>query len=374
MDTPRRIRALTSRFRIRRSKALRDLCYTIYHQGTIYSASVEAVPFLLEIVAASDVPDRTQTLQILRELSTGCSFHEAHASGFFHREESKPPEWQEKVREEKAWVTAIHERLSAAVPLIAAVLQKGNASERLAAVSLLAMLQDNAGAVDALGVAALDADPAISASALSAIGARNETSVRLCEQCFERGANELVRTVAAIQILYYSNDNPHGNLVEYLLNHLRCPQPKVRKAYEALPDAEQFLGDLGKAFACAPGSSAEEAFPLLFEEVKRSPYKLNPSENFGILILAVALNPPPNRDWTTITLTPQQRAAIRMVADRAWQIDNGVPSTTLNIVEVIEKVGLPGKREALFALLAGTPEGAQTPKEEAMWSSWLRVF
>jgi len=31
---------------------------------------------------------------------------------------------------------------------------------------------------------------------------------------------------------------------------------------------------------------------------------------------------------------------------------------------LLENVGLPGKREEIFALLAGTPEGVQTPREE----------
>jgi hypothetical protein len=39
---------------------------------------------------------------------------------------------------------------------------------------------------------------------------------------------------------------------------------------------------------------------------------------------------------------------------------------------LIESVGLPGKREEIFALLAGTPEGVQTPWEERKWSSRKR--
>jgi len=147
-----------------------------------------------------------------------------------------------------------------------------------------------------------------------------------------------------------------------------------------LPDVGTFLGDLGKALASGPRAPAEEAFPLLYEEVKRSPYPLNDSETFGLLILAVTLNPPPGREWSGVTLTRQQRLAIRLVADRAWRIDDGVPTVTGNIVDLLERVGLPGKREQLFALLAGTPEGAQTPEEEAKWSPqskrrpWWKFF
>jgi hypothetical protein len=39
------------------------------------------------------------------------------------------------------------------------------------------------------------------------------------------------------------------------------------------------------------------------------------------------------------------------------------------VLFLLESVGLPGKREEIFALLAGTPEGVETPREERKWSS-----
>ena len=379
VKTPGRIRNLASADKAKRDKALDDLSYTIYHQGSIYAASVAAVPFLLEIVASPEVTDRTPTLQILQALSTGHSYHEVHARVIFLREEAKKPGWQAKVREEKGWVAAIHNQLSAAVPLIARVLESGNLSERVAAVSLLATLQDNPAAVSALASATSDPSAELSAAAISAIGARRGTQVELLEQCFARAANELVRTVAAIQILYHRAHDAPPAAVDYLLNHLRAPQPDVRKAYEALPDVGAFLGDVGKALACGPRAGAETAFPLLYDQVQRSPYWLNDSETFGVLLVAVMMNPPPNWDWTKATLTQQQRLAIRMVTDRAWRIENGCPTTYGNLVDLLEKVGLPGKRQEIFTMLAGTPEGTQTPAEEAKWSTrpkrpWWRFW
>src|SRR4051794_28899586 len=108
--TPRRIRALASSDKAKREKALDRLSYTIYHQGTIYSASVAAVPFLLEIVGSPEVPDRTAALQILQLLSTGTSYHEVHGGLFLNREQANTSEWQEHIREEKSWVEQIHQR------------------------------------------------------------------------------------------------------------------------------------------------------------------------------------------------------------------------------------------------------------------------
>ena len=66
--TPRRIRDLASSRSGTRDRACRDLGATIYHQGTIYAASVSAVPFLLEIVASAEVADRAPTLEVTSPL------------------------------------------------------------------------------------------------------------------------------------------------------------------------------------------------------------------------------------------------------------------------------------------------------------------
>jgi hypothetical protein len=377
---PGRIRMLASPKKSKRERALEDLSYTIYHQGTIYDSSVAAVPFLLEIVASAEVEDRTPALELLQALSTGCSYHEAHASLFFNREKSKTPEWEEKVREEKGWVGAIHEKLTAAVPLIVEVPAKGRETERMAAASLLATLWDHPKALESLVAATGDHNPWVSATAISAIGSRDDVPLNVLQQCFDKAKTDDVKTVAAMQILRHADRNSPPEPVEHLLKQLRSPNEEARKCYEKLPDVGAFLGDLGKALSRAPRPAAEEAFPLLYERVKQSPYSLNYSENYGVLVLAVMLNPPPERNWSGFTLTREQRMAIRLVADRAWRIERGTRSMCINLVDLLESVGLPKKREEVFALLAGTSEGYQTEREIAQWSNtskqawWRRVL
>ena len=380
--TPGLIRALTSDRKSKRDKALSELYSTIWHQGTIYAASVEAVPFLLEIVASKEVPDRTQALEILQAISTGTSYHETHASLIFYREKSKTPEWQAMVAKEKGWVAEIHRRISAGVPVITEVLRDGRPAERVAAASLLATLTDNATAQGALLAAAADPEPNVSAAAITAIGFRDDAPVEKLQTCFKRAQNELVRTVAAIQILYHAdgNSNPASQAADHLMSHLRAPQPELRKAYEALPDVGAFLGDVGKALAAAPRETAEAAFPLVYDQVKSSRYPLNESETFGLLLLAMMLKPPVDHKWIAAELTQPQRQTIRLVVDRAWRIERGVRTINGTIVDLFARIGLPGKREEIFELLAGTPEGGQSPKEEAKWSAkkrkpwWKRIL
>jgi hypothetical protein len=378
--TPGLIRALTSTWKWKREKALYDLYSNINHQGTIYAASVAAVPFLLEIVESNEVEDRSPALQLLQGISTGTSYHETHASLIFYREKSKTPEWQAMVAEEKGWAAEIHKRISAGVAAIVGVLRTGRTEERVAAGSLLATLSDNAAAQEALLAAAADPEPKVSAAAITAIGFQDDVAVGTLQQCFDRAQNELVRTVAAIQILGHADGKPPAAAVEQLMKHLRTPQPDLRKAYEALPDVGAFLGDVAKALAGAPRDAIEAAFPLVYEQVKGSPYPLNESENFGLLLLAAMLKPPVDHNWVASEMTQQQRQTIRLIADRAWRIERGVRTWNGNVVDLFGRIGLPAKREGIFELLAGTPEGVQTPQEEAKWSAkgrrrwWRRVF
>jgi hypothetical protein len=366
--TPGLIRALTSTSKSKRDKAASELYSTIYHQGTIYAASVEAVPFLLEIVASKDVPHRAPALEILQAISTGTSYHETHASLIFYREKSKTPEWQAMVAKERGWVAEIHRRIRSEVCVVSGVLRTGRMLERVAAASLLATLPDDAAAQEALLVAAADPEPNVSAAAITAIGSRDDAPLATLQSCFERAQNELVRTVAAIQILYHADGEPPPAAVEHLLSHLRAPQPELREVYEALPDVGAFLGDVGKALAAAPRETVEAAFPLVYDQVESSPYPLNESETFGLLMLATMLKPPVDHKWEAAELTQQQRQTLRLVADRAWRIERGVRTINGNIADLFVRVGLPGQREAVFELLAGTPEGAQTEKEKAQWS------
>jgi hypothetical protein len=316
---------------------------------------------------------------LLQALSVGTSYHEAHASSFFNREKSKTPEWEERVREEKAWVRAIHEQLLAAIPKVVEALRRGREKERIAAASLLATLQDNPAATEALAAACTDGHPGLAVVALTAIGRLPNPPAGVLERCFEEAPDDVVRTAAAIHILSHRERETPAAVVEHLLNHLRNPKEDVRKAYEELPDVGAFLGDVGDALARGPRKTAEEAFPMLYEQVKASPYDLNYSQNFGVLSLAVGMDPPSEGRWTPGRLTQPQRLAIRLVADRAWRVERGVPTTSCNIVDLLERVGLPGKRAEVFELLAGTPEGVQTPKEEANWSGkrkrpWWKFF
>jgi HEAT repeat protein len=76
-DVPKLIRALLSDHPGKREGALDALFSTIWHQGTVYSASPAAVPFLVELVDAEAQEDLPAILELLAHLATGTSPDEA---------------------------------------------------------------------------------------------------------------------------------------------------------------------------------------------------------------------------------------------------------------------------------------------------------
>lgn len=73
-DVPDLLRALASPEASVREGAWWDLYGTIYHQGSVYSATVQAVPFLIELLSYPEVEDKHQILLYLSHLGRTQSY------------------------------------------------------------------------------------------------------------------------------------------------------------------------------------------------------------------------------------------------------------------------------------------------------------
>lgn len=73
-DVPELIRALASPEASVREGAWWDLYGTIYHQGSVYSATVQVVPFLIELLSYPEVADKHQILLYLSHLGRTQSY------------------------------------------------------------------------------------------------------------------------------------------------------------------------------------------------------------------------------------------------------------------------------------------------------------
>lgn len=65
-DVPALIRASASTEESERSSALYELHGNLWHQGTIYEATPHAVPFLIDLATAQEIPGRSELLSYPR--------------------------------------------------------------------------------------------------------------------------------------------------------------------------------------------------------------------------------------------------------------------------------------------------------------------
>jgi hypothetical protein len=77
-DVPRLIRALYSRDREARQAALKELFACLLHQGTVYEASALAVPFLFELLASNDTPERNWIAFLVASIADGKGYLSVH--------------------------------------------------------------------------------------------------------------------------------------------------------------------------------------------------------------------------------------------------------------------------------------------------------
>jgi len=82
-DVPELLRALASSDEKRRTAAVKELFGNIWHQGTVYSATAAAVPFLYELLSGTDVTTRADIAGLLASIAAGNGYLEIHAVGQF---------------------------------------------------------------------------------------------------------------------------------------------------------------------------------------------------------------------------------------------------------------------------------------------------
>jgi hypothetical protein len=108
----------------------------IWHQGTVYPATAYAVPFLIDMAADPDTPDRVGVLALLAEIAKGSSYRDAHGNVLNEKD------FQEKLGRELEWVKACHEAVAKGFRVFVEI-TKENTDVRFSAAQVLAQLPEH---------------------------------------------------------------------------------------------------------------------------------------------------------------------------------------------------------------------------------------
>ncbi|MDC0674178.1 HEAT repeat domain-containing protein [Nannocystis radixulma] len=179
-DVPKLIRALVSDHPGKREGALDALFSTIWHQGTVYSASPAAVPFLVELLDADAQEDLPAILELLAHLATGT------------------PDEDEDAPSNAA--TAAREAVARGLPIYVRRLGHPEPAVRVAAAYLLGLFAVDEARAPLRAVVEDDSEPAVRAVAAFALAcvADPARADELRELLADRSEHPAVRLYAGL--------------------------------------------------------------------------------------------------------------------------------------------------------------------------------
>jgi hypothetical protein len=213
------------------SDALTHLSLSLCHQGTVYSASAFAAPFLIELLTNTSMQGKEGVLRLLAGMARGDAYHRQHLSHYsevrkqdpaFQRELAEQVEWAERTRE------AVRQGLSVYLDLLV----DADPHIRMEAAYLLAQLKAAAATILPLLYSRLkqEGDPQARASMLLSLGVLGEPTAAarsLLEPLLETQSQEahaLVRYSAAISLTWlFREETPEAAvrvLVELLTTNI----------------------------------------------------------------------------------------------------------------------------------------------------------
>ncbi|MFD1539732.1 HEAT repeat domain-containing protein [Nonomuraea guangzhouensis] len=384
-DVPDQIRALRSADPGIRDKALHSLYGNIFHQGTRFEASAYAVPFLLELVADPETPDRAAVLGLLTQLAIGygeqllpsgypLDDHRATAAGGDlllaagkefadddddddEDEDDEEDDWDEdpglfnylqtlEPEEEERlfayFALKAYDAVGAGLPVFRGLLADEDARLRTAAAYALAWYPEerSAGLPPLLG-AAVDEEPSVAATALVAIGLLGGTPA--AETAAALGAalddpRDVVRWGAAIAESRLRGPEAGDRAADELLGWTA----RDDASYEAIPFND---GDLRGYAALALRELGDARADALFAALLARLPVLSGTQALPVAVVALRIAyPEPLPTGTPFTaLDDRQRRLLRVLADSrgVWELGN--------FLEFATHYGLPRSQEDMAA-------------------------
>lgn len=343
-DVPGMIRALGSTDERVRERAFHEAYGNIFHQGTRYTATPKAIPFLIELASRPDAPQ----LGGLLGLITHCVA--AYFSPTAGPQTSSGTLWGEVARpmtdygETKQILADCEHAAEGAVPLCLALIRHPDAEVRAAACKLLAALHAYAARYDVLPrlrwVLGTDNDPWVRATAAFAVShlMPMPDSV-LLEGIAREDRDPLVRVVATLGCVrrgHATSDMPPA-LLSWLSD------TALSERYAKLPfPSDDLPGDIAALLPELGQFVLHAALPTLIEHLAHA-------QGFGVVgILEAALTatfgrtPPPAN---AAQLTADQRLVLETIAHSHgfWEIGNAM--------SVLLERGLPSYRDAMAEYL-----------------------
>jgi HEAT repeat protein len=345
-DVPDLLRNLASSNAQTRQNALSELYSNIYHQGTVFEATVYAVPFLLELSQTETVKDRDLILIYLAHLASGHSYLEVHQDALFYAEELHNSEFPTQIQQEMTWVRNVKLAVCNDPNIYLNLLGHSEPHLRAAAPYTLASCQQCSSEIVARLKKCLsqESHPQVKASLIFSLGVLEppeSASLQLFVN-FLNSEDDLVQLAAAMTLARLAKDKTPPKAVAILIGAIQN-SASIRALTDRFPwfncdvvsDASNFLSYLGTA-----GSFAIPALISALETV----------DSYSVLsivrsLLYLAFYGQKSA-VTTQNITAEQRSVLEAIAScsNVWQFNT-------NMANILKAFGLPEQRNQLQLFL-----------------------
>lgn len=358
-DVPDLIRDLASDNDERRAKSQYDLYGTLWSHGTVYEATLNAIPFLVELLEHAEHVDRPWLLIYLSALANGASHHEVHQLHGIYDEERDTAEFAAKIAQEQSWVDGAKKAVRKGLPTYQRLLSHDDAGTRASAAFLLGGLRDDAPTTIAVlsGRLASESVPVVRASVAEALGSLGDeplTRVRLLD-LVEHDNAPYVRWAAARSLAFLATDDVDDAVVEALVFALKDPS-SIEPLHAESPWAEENTpAATARALLAVGPEKGAHAVPSLAKMLAGS----DPSSALAIAetLLGLAFAPSQSARAEYGELDSTQQLVVRTLAhsDAAWMMGG-------NMSTLLDRHHLPRSASSLqtFAGIASRRVGADT--------------
>jgi len=348
-DVPELLRALASPDEDAREHAIYELQGNIWHQGTVYPASAQAVPFLVELLNAPRVLGKDAILILLAHLANGSSYHNVRQHVPRLKSEAASSEAQRRIPVELEWVRAATAAVKAGQEAYVKLLSDNDPGVRAAAVYLLAALNKPAPELANLMAEryAKEKNELVRGALLLGLGwlsDKTEPNRSLLLKALTTETSPATKLGATFGLIRLCPDQVPQAVIATLLEAVWAPDRF--KSFEDSPwgqvdGLEKLVTDYLARLEGQPAAVAEQALAEALPGMEH-PQALATAE----ALLNVAFREPTAHDATFASLSEQQRRILTVVAKNrnVWvQTVGGEPAVSVKTSLLMRTCGLPGK-------------------------------
>ena len=249
-DVPIWIRELGTLDENSESDALGQLFMSLSHQGTVYSASAIATPFLLELLTIDAVICKASILLLLASFAHGNAYHRQHLS-FYSEERKQDVAFQQELTEQIMWVERTHRAAHQGMEIYQNMLSHVDPDVRMNAAYTMAQFREDATTSVPLLRSLLlrERDQSVVASmmlSLATLDEPTEENLSLFKKMLTKDAADeqhaLVRFAASIALTWIAKQETPQEAIDKLVDVLT--QPKSTSLFDMYVELPWVNGSL----------------------------------------------------------------------------------------------------------------------------------